>query len=66
MDATGGSSVTVTYVNPGGHTRSVAAHRAGDRWVTSSPLRSGERALVRAGDALDAWGDFNGEASPVL
>jgi hypothetical protein len=66
MDATDGSSVTVTYVNSGGRARSVAATRAGDRWVTSSPLRPGELALVRAGDARDAWGDFNGEASPVL
>jgi hypothetical protein len=66
MDATDGSSVTVTYVNAGGHARRLAAHRAGDRWVTSSPLRPGEQAVVRAGDARDAWGDFNGAPSAVL
>jgi hypothetical protein len=64
MDTTDGSSVTVTYTGPGGHTRTVPAHRVGDRWVTSSPPRPGERASVRAGDAVDAWGDFNGAASP--
>jgi hypothetical protein len=66
MDATAGSSVTVTYTNAGGHTRRVAAHRAGDRWVTAAPLRPGERAQVLAGDARDAWGDVNGDPSPVL
>jgi hypothetical protein len=66
MDATDGSAVTVTYTNGGGHTRTAPAHRVGDRWVTSLPLRPGEHAQVRAGDARDAWGDFNGEPSPVL
>ena len=66
MDATAGSSVTVTYTNPGGHRRSAVAHRAGDRWVTDLPLRAGERAQVESGDARDAWGDVNGEPSPVL
>jgi len=34
--------------------------------VTSAPLRPGDRAQVRAGDARDAWNDFNGEASATL
>jgi hypothetical protein len=58
--------VAVTYTNAGGHTRIVAAHRVGDRWVTSAPLRPGEHAQVRSGDARDAWGDFNGGPSAVL
>jgi hypothetical protein len=58
--------VTVTYANAGGHTRTVAAHEVGDRWITSSPPRPGEQASVRAGDAVDPWGDFNGEASASL
>jgi hypothetical protein len=66
MDTTDGSSVTVTYTNAGGHTRAVAAHEVGDRWITSSPPRPGERASVRAGDAQDAWGDFNGAPSPSV
>jgi hypothetical protein len=66
MDTTDGASVTVTYTNAGGHTRTVAAHREGERWVTSSPPRPGEHAEVLAGDARDAWGDFNGAASAAL
>jgi hypothetical protein len=66
MDATGGSSVTVTYTKPGGHRRRVAAHRVGDRWVTDRPLRPDEHAQVLAGDARDAWGDVNGAPSASL
>jgi hypothetical protein len=66
MDATDGASVTVTYVNAGGHRRRVPAARSGERWVTSAPMRAGEHASVLAGDARDAWGDFNGEPSAAI
>jgi hypothetical protein len=66
MDATAGSAVFVTFTDAGGHERRVPAVRTGDRWVTARVLGSGEHAQVQAGDARDAWGDFNGQASSSL
>ena len=42
------------------------ARPQGDPWVAPRALRVGEAAFVRAGGVRDAYGDFNGEASPLI
>jgi hypothetical protein len=66
MDATQGAAVTVTVTDARRHRWRVAAVREGDRWVARRSLGPREHAQVRAGDARDAWGDFNGAASTSL
>jgi hypothetical protein len=55
-------SVTVTVTGPEGASRDVTAVQVGERWTV--PLAAGERAVVRAGAALDEFGNANG--SPLV
>ncbi len=57
-----GQTVQLAFVN-GSSSRTVEAHREGDRWVSDSALAAGEIAYVPSGCARDAYGNFNGAAS---
>jgi len=65
-DAADADRVTLTFVEPGGRSRQVAAKRSGDRWLSERVLRANESAYVGRGCAVDAHGNFNGSPSAVL
>jgi hypothetical protein len=64
-DAGDAETVTVTIRDAatGAVIDEAAAHRDGDRWVTSRALGPGEVAVVEASGALDRWQNFNRASS---
>ena len=58
--------VVFTFVSPSGKVERVAGHREGDRWVADRRRRSGESVYIAAGDACDAYGNYNGKPTAVV
>ena len=62
-----GDAATVTLIfELQGRPQRVQAIRSGDRWVSQRALRAGERAYAGVGCVRDAFGNFNGAASPAV
>ncbi|HEX8743899.1 MAG TPA: neutral/alkaline non-lysosomal ceramidase N-terminal domain-containing protein [Thermoleophilaceae bacterium] len=55
--------VVFTIVAANGKVDRVAGKKVGGEWVADRKLRSGEGVYVEAGDACDAYGNYNGKAS---
>jgi hypothetical protein len=58
-------AATVTVTGPAG-SRTVAATRSGDRWLAPTNLLPGETAVVAPGGLVDAFGETNATAIPLL
>jgi hypothetical protein len=56
----------VTIFDAEGNATVVPATEEGGRWVTDETLEPGELAVVDSGGALDAWENFNGQASNAV
>jgi hypothetical protein len=50
----------------GGRSLRYQARRQGDQWTITRQLQPGERAVIAAGDVLDAFGNVNGQASAEI
>jgi hypothetical protein len=66
LDAGSAQTAQVTIRRPGGRSITASATPVGDRWVTSYRLKLRESAVVPVGGVRDAFGDFNGLASPEI
>jgi hypothetical protein len=58
--------VVFTFVTKSGKVERVAGSKQGGAWVADRKLKSGEGVYVEAGDACDAYGDYNGKASSMV
>ncbi|MDQ3936528.1 MAG: hypothetical protein M3340_18050, partial [Actinomycetota bacterium] len=52
--------VVFSIVSPSGKVERVAGRQEGGRWVPGRAVRSNESVYVEAGDACDAFGNYNG------
>ncbi len=59
------TSAVVTVTGPHS-TRRIPAVRDGDRWRSPAHLVAGETAAIAPGDLVDAFGETNGSAIPLL
>ncbi len=60
------AAAVVAVTRADGCLETATVTRQGGRWVTSRALAPGETAQVLAGGVIDGFGNFNGDASPVL
>ena len=58
--------VVFTIVSASGKVERVSGSKVGGEWVASRKLKSGEGVYVEAGDACDAYGNYNGKASATV
>ncbi len=60
------ATVSILDATTGALLDTTSAERDGDRWRTARTLAPGEVALVRVGDVLDPWGNYNRAASVAI
>ena len=58
--------VVFTFVSKNGAVDRVLGHKVGGEWIADRKLKSGEGVYIEAGDACDAYGNYNGRPTATV